>query len=200
MPFPHGRGGPRPGAGRKRGTRVSHRPRPRFSRSTPAHVTLRVREHVWNLRSGRAFRRLRRCLEQAAGRFGLRVIEYAVLENHVHFILEADDSDSLSRGMQGLTIRIAKAMNAMMNRRGPVFDDHYDSRLLTTPTALVRAIAYVLRNPEHHYGTRGVDPFTSAALRAEQRRMLLCLPVSWLLRIGWRRAPPADLRRISLLL
>jgi REP element-mobilizing transposase RayT len=147
---------------------------------------------VWNLRSRRCHRRIGECLEQACGRLGLRVIEYSVLGNHVHFIVEADDSVALSRGMQGLTIRIAKALNALMGAKGSVFDDHYDARLLTPPTQLVRAIAYVLDNHRHHYGTSGLDPFSSFALPSEKRRARLCLPLSWLLRTGWRRAPPLD--------
>src|SRR5438552_8044085 len=56
-------GGKRKGAGRPRGERVSHHQRPRFAKQTPAHVTLRVRRHVWNLRSRRAYRRIAECLE-----------------------------------------------------------------------------------------------------------------------------------------
>ncbi|MGZ6142840.1 MAG: transposase, partial [Myxococcales bacterium] len=131
-------GGKREGAGRPKGARVSHHERPRFARPTPVHVTARVRPHVWNLRSRRCHRRIAACLEAALGRFGLRVIEYAVLGNHVHFIVEADDAAALSRGMQGLAIRIAKSLNTLMNRHGSVFEDHYDGRLLTSPAELVR--------------------------------------------------------------
>ena len=72
----------------------------------------------------------------------------------VPLIVEADDNESLSRAMQGLCIRIARALNAMMNRAGAVFADHYHSRLLKTPTEVVRAIAYVLGNAAHHFGAR----------------------------------------------
>ena len=53
------RGGARKGAGRRpKGARalVSHKARPRFAKPAAVHVTLRVADHVWNLRSGRAFR------------------------------------------------------------------------------------------------------------------------------------------------
>jgi putative transposase len=197
LPFKRGRGGRRKGAGRRRGTRASHHARPRFEKPTPVHVTVRVRRHVWNLRSRRCHRRIAHCLEEAVGRFGLRVIEYSVLGNHIHLIVEADDAQALSRGMQGLSIRIAKSLNTLMNLRGGVFDDHYDGRLLTTPTELVRAIAYVLRNHEHHYGSAGRDPFSSDALRAPERQAQLSVPISWLLRSGWLRASAADRRRLN---
>src|SRR5438132_3831143 len=134
FPFPKGRGGKREGAGRRRGKRVSHHARPQFEKPTPVHVTVRLRRHVWNLRSRRSYRRIAGCLEEAVGRFGLRVIEYSVMGNHIHLIIEADDATALTRGMQGLSIRIAKSLNALMGRSGRIFDDHYDGRLLKTPT------------------------------------------------------------------
>jgi len=145
-------GGIRPGAGRKpKGPKplVSHKARMQFDKPLPVHVTLRVGEKVWNLRSGRSYRR---------------------------------------HGMQGLCIRIAKALNAMMRRSGRVFADHYHSRLLRSPTEVARAIRYVLNNHRHHHGERGVDRFSSAALDAAERAKVLSRPLGWLLRAGWRRA------------
>lgn len=95
---------------------------------------------------------------------------------------------TLSRALQGLCIRIAKALNAMMERPGGVFADHYWSRLLRTPTELVQAIRYVLGNHQHHYGERGIDRFSSAALATQDREAVLAPPAGWLLRWGWKRA------------
>ncbi|HUJ24695.1 MAG TPA: transposase [Myxococcales bacterium] len=153
------------------------------------HVTLRMREHVWNLRGGRAFRRIEACLAAALGRFGVRVVQFSVQGNHLHLIVEADSSASLSRGMQGLSIRIAKTLNRMMKRRGRVLADHYHSRILRTPTELVNAIAHVLGNHAHHFGSKApVDRFSSASLAGERRERVLAHPRTWLLRTGWRRA------------
>jgi len=185
------RGGKRRGAGRKpKGPRplVSHKERPRFAKPTPVHVTMRVRDHVWNLRSRRCFHRIRACFEKALGRFGARLIEFSVQGNHLHLIVEADDNESLSRAMQGLCIRIAKSLNALMRRPGTVFSDHYHSRLLRSPTELVNAIRYVLGNAAHHFGAQGTDDFSSAALVPAERLTLLAAPLGWLLRVGWRRA------------
>jgi putative transposase len=185
------RGGKRPGAGRKpKGRRalVSHRSRPRFEKPAAVQVTLGMAGHVWNLRSRRCFEIIETCLAAARDRFGLRVIEFTVLGNHLHLIIEADSDDALSRGMQGLNIRIAKALNRLMERKGHVFGDHYHSRLLCSPTELVNAIAYVLGNAAHHYGESAQDRFSSRAYEALHRRKILSHPRSWLLRSGWRRA------------
>ena len=188
------RGGKRTGAGRRpKGGRalVSHAARPRFSKATPVHVTLRVRQEVWNLRSARSWRRIRGAFANACGRFGMRLIQFSIQGNHIHLLVEADNDRALSRGMQGLSVRIAKALNAMMDRKGRVFADHYFARPLLTPTEVVNAIRYVLGNHTHHFGKRGVDPYSSSDLRGQDRESLLRDPQSWLLRVGWRRVAPS---------
>ena len=180
-------GGRRDGAGRPHGNRVSHAARPRFRRATPVHVTLRMRDHVWNLRSKRSFQRIRSCFEKARGRFGARLIEFSVQGNHLHLILEADDNEALARALQGLCIRIAKTLNKMMGRAGKIFGDHYHARLLSSPTELANAIAYLLGNAAHHFGVAGRDLYSSAEPDA---REVLSEPRTWLLSIGWRRARP----------
>jgi putative transposase len=189
-------GGRRVGAGRKAGKRVSHHPRPAFDKVTAAHVTMRVRKDVPSLRSSRRFELIRRSFAAFRGRFGLRLVKFTVLSNHLHLIVEADDSGELSRGMQGLNIRLAKALNAALNRTGSLFDDHYHSRLLRSPTEVAYVINYVLTNAEHHYGEAGLDWFSSDA-----QPDVIAAPLGWLLTVGWKRgrprAPPRDSASMS---
>ena len=99
LPFPQ-RGGARKGAGRKRrATRpqVPHRPRLKF-RNAALHVTVRVREEVWNLRTHRCFRALRRALERGCAGLGCRIIHFFVQGNHIHFIVEAADAEAWAGG------------------------------------------------------------------------------------------------------
>src|SRR5471030_430396 len=189
IPLPM-RGGKRPRSGRKpkgKKAMVSHAARPRFERATPVHVTLRVAKHVWSLRSRRCFSLLSRSFAEAREHLGMRMIEFSVQGNHLHLIVEANDSRALSRGMQGLCIRIARALNKLMDQAGRVFSDHFHSRLLTTPTELVRTIKYVIDNHEHHFAEgAGPDPFSSTT---GENKSLLARPVSWLLRVGRFRYP-----------
>jgi putative transposase len=152
------------------------------------HLTFRVHDHVWNLRSQRCFRRIEAVLEEARGRHGVRIVEFAVLGNHLHVLAEAGDSESLSHAMKGLLVRLARSLNALMDRKGAVFADHYHSRLLRTPTELVNALSYVLGNAAHHYGDAGgADSFSSASC---DRERVLSRPTTWLLRHGGERARP----------
>src|SRR5581483_7078712 len=93
--------------------------------------------------------------------FGFKLVHFAVMGNHIHMIVEANGKEALSRGMQGLNIRIAKALNRVMGRHGRVLSDHYNAKILRSPSQTIAARAYLLRNAEKHYGWRGADPLAT---------------------------------------
>ena len=121
----------------------------------------------------------------------MRLVHFTVLGNHLHLIVEADGSGALATGMQGLNVRLAKALNGVLGRKGRVFADHYHGRLLLSPTEVRNALDYVKNNAQHHYGENGVDPFSSAAPDAAE---VLARPLTWLLEVGWLRARPRRTR------
>jgi REP element-mobilizing transposase RayT len=191
LELPQRGGKRRRGAGRRpKGARagVSHHGRPRVSRHHPVHVTLRVREHVWNLRSRRCFRLIEAALASSRARGLVRVVHVSVQGNHVHLIAEADDALALARGMKGLEVRVARALNRLMSRRGAVFADRYHAHVLRSRPEVRRAIAYLVGNHASHMARIAaraaigdVDPFSSASPAV---RAVLSVPVSWLLRNG----------------
>jgi REP-associated tyrosine transposase len=190
-------GGRRAGAGRKR-TRprpgVPHRRRPEFARRSPLHITIRMADGVWNLRSRRSFTVIERALRVAADRFDVRVLRFAVLGNHAHFLVEAPDQSALSRAMKGFAVRLARGLNKMMGRRGRVLDDRYHAHRLRTPTEVRRAIDYIRHNRRRHLLAVGerlpagwLDPYSS---ESPVLAIVLPAPLTWLVREGWRRGRP----------
>jgi len=201
---------------RSRGSLVPRVPRPELVARNPLHVTLRARADVPSFRSKRRFRRVRDALRSAADRFGMRVVHFAVMTDHVHMLVEAHDKESLSRGMQGLAIRFAKAVNRG-DRHGKVFRDRYHAVALESPTQVRNAIAYVLLNARRHAAKNGppgpprmIDPCSSAfwfdgwsrdieALVREALQHIelppeppVARPRTWLLNVGWRKARRID--------
>src|SRR5258706_501604 len=167
-----GRGGRRRGAGRpvKKNGRVSHLRREMFPGRFPVHVVLRVLRDVPSLREEKRFRWVKRALRFGSDRFGMRMVEFSVQSNHVHFVVEAEDRRALSRGMQGLAIRIARGVNRAAGRSGKVFADRYHSVILGSPTQVRNAVHYVRWNWHHHRAKAGrpehpwyVDPFSSTS-------------------------------------
>src|SRR5262245_40953917 len=122
-------GGKREGAGRpKTGKKyVPHRVRPEHKKANPVHVTLRAR--ISELRDFPVFEAVEAALAKSSKSF-FRVCEYSVQRNHIHLIVEADGTVALSRGMQGLVARLAKAINRAVHRKGSVFADHYYAHAL----------------------------------------------------------------------
>ncbi len=205
-----GRGGFRPGAGRKpkpasaKGP-VAHRVRIRFASRHPVLVTLRVCPHVYHLRSRRCFSVIRRAFELACDRLGCRITDFSVQGNHIHLIVEARDATCLARGIKGFCVRVARGLNAVMGRKGTVFAERYHVRVLRTPREVHHARCYVVNNARRHGAQRGrsyesgwTDPYSSAAWfdgwRKQARPVapstgppLVAAPKTWLMRKGWRR-------------
>jgi putative transposase len=191
------RGGAQRGAGRKPKGECAlntHAKRPRVTRHDPVLVTTHLAADLPNLRRERTLVTLRRALAAGSERFGFRLVEFSIQSNHLHLIAEGDDARSISRGMQGLLVRVAKALNREWGRRGKVLSDRYHARILGSPRAVRNALVYVLQNARKH-GARitGIDAFTSGPWftgwldRVARAARPIATAGSWLLTDGWRR-------------
>jgi hypothetical protein len=116
--------------------------------------------------------------------------------------------------MQGLSIRVAKALNRRLRRRGSVFADRYHARALKTPREARFALRYVLLNArKHERGSsrvpagfvdgRSSAPWFDGWSRPRELAFVaevadfggetpVVAPRTWLLRVGFKRAGPLD--------
>jgi putative transposase len=191
-------GGRRAGAGRKAaGSRpdVPHRPRAPHARHAPVHVTLRTTSLPASLRMPLVFTVVRAALGRAS-RDAFRVIAFSVQRNHLHLVVEAETGTALSRGVQGLAIRIARAVNRVLGRRGHVWGERFHARDLKTPREVRNALVYVLQNHRKHgHGGTRFDRCSSArwfeGWKVRVQTAWSSSPVmtarTWLGRWGWRR-------------
>ena len=192
----------------KRKATIPHRPRPVIGKTFAAHVTLKLLPRVDTLRTRELYSRIRGAFVAGCDRFGFRLLQYSVQRDHIHLVAEAEGSAALSKGLQGLTIRIAKGLNALLGTHGQVFKERYHLHVLRNPLEVNRTLRYVLNNAAHHSQRRGrparagdVDPFSSAGYfdgwapgwwerRVRGARGEGAAPVAsaqtWLLRAGWR--------------
>jgi len=146
-------GGARKGAGRPPNgsvAGVSHLRRPVLSHLHPLHVTLRVVAGLPSLRRWSLFTEVRRALAGGRERFGFRLVHFSVQGNHLHLIAEAADRRSLARGLQGISVRVARTVNRRLERKGRLFADRYHARALKTPRSAYFAVRYVLLNARRH--------------------------------------------------
>jgi REP element-mobilizing transposase RayT len=197
-------GGVRRNAGRRpRGARdnVPHGPRPEHDEHYPIHVTLRAARRVPSLRKQTIFLALRRAFAKSRLEW-FRIVQFSVQTNHIHLIAEATDKLCLSRGMAGLSIRLAQAINRVAGRKGNVFSDRYHAHPLATPREVRNAWVYVLLNfRKHLYRPGTVDPASSgfwfhgwkATVESKPpgwtpaEGVPVQAPRTWLAKVGWRR-------------
>jgi hypothetical protein len=141
-----------------------------------------------------------------------RLAHYSIQGNHLHAIVEAENTDALGRGMMSVGIRFARAVNRAMGRKGRVLEDRYHVSVLATPRQVRNAIRYVLLNARRHAAKRWrskslsgpvrLDPASSArwfegwrpGIAREEAALAFGLRATpavsrartWLLRVGWR--------------
>jgi REP element-mobilizing transposase RayT len=165
-----------------------------------------------------AYRAVRRALARVlANHHAFRVVHFSVQGTHVHVLCEADHKVALARGIQGLQIAAAKALNRAASKRaaeprtGQVFADRYHVESISSVRQTRHALAYVLNNWRRHHEDGGraglfhgrVDPFSSGVAFAGWRAAIetwpwpddyepppVSRPQTWLLAEGWKRAKP----------
>jgi REP element-mobilizing transposase RayT len=181
-------------------------------------VTLRVRDDVPSLRTVPIVQEIERTFAIGRARKGFRLVHYSLQGNHAHLIVEARSRETLSRGMNSIAARLARAVNRVARRPGRVLADRYHLRVLRTPREVHNALRYVLLNARRHVATTGakglatvgLDPASSSrwfegwkyrvpgateVRAAPDQRRPVARAKTWLLAVGWRRhglLDPAD--------
>jgi REP element-mobilizing transposase RayT len=163
-------------------------------------VTARVAHGLPSLRKPRIVRRIENSFRRSRARGDFRLVHYSIQRDHVHMIVEAENTRALGRGMRAFLIRIARAANTVWGRRGHVLGDRYHHRQLRSPREIWNAIAYVLNNARKHLAGVAVpgriDPASSGRWfwGGASDSAAVARPRFWLLRTGWLRHGPIPIR------
>jgi hypothetical protein len=196
LKFGNKHGGRRKGAGRKpvgAVAGVSHRPRAEFVRRRPVLVTQRIAADCPSLRRFDVLAVFRRLVVRLSDeRFA--VVHWVLISNHLHLVVEAEDSLVLARKLGGFFGQLAKELNRLWKRAGRVFPDRFDARVLGSPTAVRTALVYVLGNGRKHGAWRGRGPDTLSSGSefdgwSDWVAQSSGLPRArtWLLGVGWKK-------------
>jgi len=207
----NGWGGERRGAGRPNESgQVNHMKRPKVNFSTPLHLTWRLKPDLVNLRCAEVSALFKAAAARAKD-FGLSVVHYSILSNHLHVVVECEDNEALMKGTRSLAATLGKGIRKVAGGRGGVFDGRFHLQVLENPTATRNALAYVLQNYARHSKLIAhVDRYSSAPFFSQWCKLLgknagpiledlrpppnqdlpphLSPPRSWLAREGWQKA------------
>src|SRR5262245_57547300 len=168
-----------------------------------------MRRDVPSLRSRRFIRAFQARIRAGGERGEFRVCHYSIQRDHVHLVVEAAGKEALGRGMKSVGIRLARTVNRVFRRAGPVLFGRYHLRVLRTPREVRHALAYVLLNARKHWRRRsGVAPPVVLDIASSgawfdgwkrpppgveiQGLPPVAPPRFWLLREGWRRRGLVD--------
>jgi len=121
-----GHGGWRPGAGRPRGrTKVAHLTREPFDPRRPVRVTLKVQPGV-SLRKKGASKIIETAIAAASERDDFRVKRHEILSDRLVLTVQAGGLSALARGMQSISVRVARRINTLYEREGTFFAERYE--------------------------------------------------------------------------
>jgi adhesin HecA-like repeat protein len=195
----------RPGLGRPPKRRassedavVAHTKRRVIGPKTAVHVTLSVTTKVPNLRTRKKYALVKRAFAtaqfdtSAESPLGFRLIHFAVLGDHVHLLAEADSAQALAKGIQKITISMARLINvdgvrqaggsvdpragSLRNRKGwigKIFRDRYHAHYLTSEREMSSALTYLFSNAERHFGRN--TPVTVSLIDQYGRRVRIVI-------------------------
>lgn len=112
----------------------------------PFHITHRGnnKEEIFETDADR--RRYLHWFEEAKQKYGMRIIAYCLMNNHVHFIAVAENELSFAKTINTAHMRYAQYINHKNGRVGHLWQGRYYSCILDN-AHLLAAVRYVERNP-----------------------------------------------------
>ena len=155
-----------PNSGRPRSpySGLPHLTRPPVKDYNPRLLTQRVHKRIPNLRWHRLGKIVLAAIKAGAARKDARIVEFSIMNDHLHYVAEARSNKALASFMKGLGRRIGHAINKYLGTTGKVFADRYHRVDLVSLQQERNAIRYVLCNAnKHRVPFQGdFDPLSSA--------------------------------------
>ena len=135
---------------KKKSERVPHEKRPQHYGMS--HVIWRLKEGMPEMRKPKVLRVLEGAFRAGKRKGEFRLIAYSIQDTHLHMIVEGRKIEEVSRGMQGLGVRITKALNKLWERsgQGSVFRERFKLVALRDYKQITAALNYVLNNALKH--------------------------------------------------
>ncbi len=144
--------------------KVPHRTRPEHDGIRPVLIILKIPRELGSLRTRSRLEAIKRAFRDGCDRFGMRLLEFSIRDDRMVLLVEARDKRALRRGMQGLMVRLARAINRESGRKGKVFADRYSARALATVEAVRNAIHQIRRRGR---SSCGWDEFSTGSEEAK---------------------------------
>jgi len=87
----------------------------------------------------------------------VRIIEFSVQKDHIHFLLEAGNKVVLGKAMRALSISLSKRFSLLLKRKIKALKNRYHLHILNTLKELKNARQYILNNSAKHTSNSNSD-------------------------------------------
>ena len=105
-------------------------------------------------------------LDRLAQRYFVRVHAFALMSNHVHFLVEASRNDGISRFMQQLQAFHARWLHSLQERDGHLWKNRFRVKRIKSPRHYRDALLYIERNPLAAVMVRRAEQYTYSSAAA----------------------------------
>ena len=85
--------------------------------------------------------------EKYSKKYNINILSYALMENHFHFLLTQKEAGAISKFMQKLQQSFGMHFNIKYDRRGPVFDSRFKSKIISDYEYFEEIKKYIYSNP-----------------------------------------------------
>jgi REP element-mobilizing transposase RayT len=144
---------------------VPHRTRLEIPKGKPVHVVWRVNPHVPPCRRSPVLKVFRQAVLKAR-QWGLRIVHFSLMNDHLHLLIEAENKKDLGKSLQSFAISFTKRLKHLYQlRKTPIFKERYFCHILRTVQEVKNALWYVLLNGKKAgLSPWRTDPYSSGAM------------------------------------
>lgn len=117
-------------------------------------------------------------LKEYTKRFKAKLYSFCLMPNHVHLILEPQESKKLAKLMQGLNLSYTLYFNRKYNKVGHLWQDRFISKVIYKDEYLLDCIQYIESNPIRAAIINNPQDYawSSYRLRLQQNYNLIDIP------------------------
>ena len=111
------------------------------------HVTAKINRGEYILQESKIKELFLQVVKRAKKKYVFNIINFTIMDNHIHFIMHPAEKESLSRIMQWILSVFARYYNKMMKLKGHVWYDRFKSKIIGSIKQMIATFNYINENP-----------------------------------------------------
>jgi putative transposase len=105
-------------------------------------------------------------LKEYADLWGVKILAYCLMTNHIHLLVKPDKMESLAKMMQGLNVSYTRYINKRYKRTGRLLEGRYHSCIIDEESYLWAVARYIEQNPLRAGMVKSPEEYPYSSARA----------------------------------